>query len=140
MPWRRLLLCLQSVPLLLAGSSACAGDREREADRAYTAGIAQVERVEIETRPGARHAVAVVHGFLPDACTELDRVERMPAGPDALEITLTTRRPFGAMCAQVLQPFTRRIELSVFRTPVIYTVTVNGVTTSAPIHPPPGTD
>jgi len=59
------------------------GDPAREADRPYTAGMAAVERVKVEVVSIAPPRLRIdVSGFLPDACTEIERVDerRCPRG------------------------------------------------------------
>lgn len=122
--------------LLLPGLlAACAGDAAREADRAYTAGVARVERIEVDlvsTRP-PRLRVAV-QGLLPDACTELDppRIRSLGA---RIEITLETRRPSGASCAPQESPFSRSIPLMLGGGFRYYVVDVNGVSGSVALPP-----
>jgi inhibitor of cysteine peptidase len=124
------------LPALFA---ACAGDAAREADRPYTAGVARVERIELElvsTRPPRLRVD--VHGSLPDACTQIDRVEtrRFDA---RVEIAIRTRRPFGARCAEAPVPFTRSVPVMLEEEFRFYVVDVNGVSWSVvlpPGHPP----
>jgi hypothetical protein len=114
---------------------ACVGDAAREADRPYTAGLAHIESVEVRITEGAPPWVdAVVRGVLPDACTALEPadVRRLT---DGFDVTLATRRPFGARCAQGLVPFQKSITLPVEgRLPGAYVVTINGVSQSFVVH------
>jgi len=121
-----------ALPALLG---ACAGDAAREADRAYTAGVARVERIEVvlvSTRP-PRLRIAV-EGFLPDACTELDPPWIRPLGA-RIEISLETRRPFGATCPPGELPFTRSIPVMLGGEFRLYIVDVNGVNESVALPP-----
>ena len=126
----RLLLLLALAPAL-----SCAGERAREADRPYTAGLARVESVEIEVRsivPAA--AWARVRGELPDACTAIDTPEVRRSG-SIFRVVLATRRPFGARCEPLATPFEERVRLDV--DPEIsgaYVVTVNGVSQSFAVN------
>lgn len=120
------LLCLAAL-----GPSACTADPAREADRAYTAGLAHVESVTVEVDHGeAPAARALVRGTLPDPCTSIDQVStRRLAG--SIEVQLTTRRPFGAQCAQVVVPFEREVWLPIDHwASGLYLLDVNGVTES----------
>jgi len=112
-------------------SVACgvAAQRAREADRAHTAGRAAVETVEVVSHPGLTdQAVIRVTGTLPDACTRIDDVERRRFG-GTFEVTLRTRRPAGAICAQVVTPFERSIVLDFAGlSRGLYTADVHGVT------------
>ena len=109
------------------GLLACGYDPAREADRAYTAGTARVESVEVDVRAGSPPvAIALVHGVLPDACTELEPAWVQRNGP-VFEVSLATRRPFGAPCRPEPVPFTERVRLRLDAGPGAYVVTVNGV-------------
>ena len=106
----------------------CAGGRALEADRAYQAGLAPVERIDVTVysdRPVSVHVT--VYGQLPDACTELDRSRQQRLG-SSIEVTLTTRREDGPDCALEPRPYERRILLDVVGLPAgLYFVEVNGV-------------
>ena len=125
-----LLLLLFGLPC-----AACANDPAREADRPYTAGLANVERLEVEVRnQGTAAAWAVASGHLPDACTDLESPDVRRNG-SVFEVVLETRRPFGAMCAQMLVPFEKRIRLYVdAEISGAYIVTVNGVSQSFAVN------
>jgi inhibitor of cysteine peptidase len=122
---------------VLAGLfAACAADPAREADRPFTGGMARVDRVElhlVSTRP-PRLRVAV-EGSLPDACTEIDRVDTRRLGA-RIEIALPTRRRFGASCPPARTPFSRSIPLALGEDFDLYVVDVNGV--SGTVQLPPG--
>ncbi len=117
--------------LLLVWLSACATGRTLEADRAYQAGVAAVERMDVTVHRGQPVSVDVsVFGRLPDACTLIHRVlqERRITG---IAVTLTTRRETGARCAAEPRPFQRTISLDVYGIPPgLYFVSVNGVSTT----------
>lgn len=106
----------------------CAGTRAPQADRAYQAGLASVERIAVEVFSERPVSVYVsVYGQLPDGCTELDRSrqERLGSG---IDVTLTTRRESGPSCAAEPRPFERRILVDVAGLPPgLYFVSVNGV-------------
>ncbi len=125
-----------ALALLLATlSGACAGDRAREADRAYTAGVARVDRVDVElvsTRP-PRLRVGV-EGAIPDACTEIDPPEIRTFGA-RIEITLGTRRAFGASCPAEESRFSRSIPVMLTGEFRLYVVDVNGVGGSVSLPP-----
>ena len=81
--------------IAIAFAIACAGTRAPEVDRAYQAGLAPVERIDVQVfseRPVSVHVR--VYGQLPDTCTALDRSrqERLGSG---IDVTLTTRRESG---------------------------------------------
>ena len=121
--------------LLCALLVACAASRAREADRAYTAGVARVERVRAElvsTRPP--RLKVVVEGFLPDACTRLDppRIRLLGA---RIEISLETRRPFGARCEPEEVPFTRSIPVMLGSEFQLYVVDANGAIDTVAVPP-----
>jgi hypothetical protein len=121
---RRSALALAELAALAAG---CAGDAAREADRPYTAGMAAVERVKVEVVSHEPPRLRVdVAGTLPDACTEIERVDERRMG-SRIEIRLPTRRPFGAGCDAEPTPFSRSIPLAVAGDFDFYVVDVNGV-------------
>ena len=124
--------------LLLAFASACAGGRALDADRAYEAGIATVERLDVNVHRERPVSVDVsVFGQLPDACTLIHRAqqERRASG---ITVTLTTRRESGASCAAEPQPFQRTIPLDIHGLPAgLYFVSVNGVTATFQIFVDP---
>ena len=109
----------------------CVADRSREADRPYTAGLARVEALEVRARgasPGWPEAVA--RGTLPDACTELESPDVRQLGA-SFEVTLATRRRFGARCPASPVRFEKRISLPVDHGVAgAYVVSVNGVVAS----------
>ena len=114
---------------------ACAGDPAREADRPFTGGVARVERVElavVSTRP-PRLRVGV-EGSLPDACTEIDRVDTRRVG-SRIEITLETRRSFGATCPPAPVAFTRSIPVMLGQEHRLWVVDVNGVSGTVLLPP-----
>ncbi|HYE97223.1 MAG TPA: hypothetical protein VD962_13555 [Rubricoccaceae bacterium] len=80
----------------------------------------------VEIPPGSAVPVEVlIKGALPDACSVLDAVEQERLG-HLITVTLTTRRPRGAMCAQVVRPFRFYLPLDGFLEPGAYTLHVNG--------------
>jgi inhibitor of cysteine peptidase len=119
---------VRGLALGLLVALGCAGLRGMEEDRAYQAGLAAVERIDVREQRGRPALVAVTaYGELPDACTTLDRVRQERRG-SGIDLTLTTRRDSGASCAATPQPFIKTIQLMVDGfTPGIYFVTVNGV-------------
>lgn len=121
--------------LLALLPAACVGDPAREADRAYTAGLARVDRVEVtlvSARP-PRLRIAV-EGALPDACTRLDPPEIRTLGA-RIEIALETRRPFGASCPPEEVRFTRSIPVMVTGEFRLYVVDVNDASASVALPP-----
>lgn len=126
---------LAALAALLLG---CAHDAAREADRAFTAGLAQVDELSLDVVSLRPPRLRVdVRGTLPDACTEIDPVHTQRLGA-RIEITLGTRRPFGADCAPEPTPFTRSIPLAVGGTFRLWIVDVNGKRASVALPPEPG--
>ena len=126
-----------SAAAALLGLLACGYDPAREADRAHTSGLARVESIEVNVRSTSPPiAVARVQGFLPDACTELEPpwVRRNGA---VFEVSLRTRRPFGADCPPEPVPFEERVRLRLDPGPGAWVVNVNGVSQgfAAPVGP-----
>lgn len=99
---------------------------------------AGVESVRIEVTGRAPFAAqAVVRGHLADACTRLSAVEQSREGR-RLKIILFIERPPEMMCAQVIKPFERRIDLELHGlAPGNYEVWVNGVRARLEVPPPP---
>ena len=119
----------------------CAHDPAREADRAFSAGLARIDEVQlwvVSTRPP--RVRVDVRGTLPDPCTEIDQVHTQRLGPQRVEITITTRRPFGADCAPGETPFTRSIPLMLGGGFRLWIVEVNGTraSVSLPLDHGPG--
>ncbi len=114
--------------LLLVALCACAGNRAVEADRAYEAGVAAVESIDVTVHQQRPVSVDVsVSGKLPDICTLIYRTqqERHTSG---ITVTLTTRRESGARCEAEPQPFQRTFSLEIQGMPPgLYFVSVNGV-------------
>jgi inhibitor of cysteine peptidase len=86
----------------------------------------------VSTRP-PRLRVGV-EGTLPDPCTEVDRIDTRRLA-SRVEITLETRRPFGATCAPAPTPFTRSIPLALEGGYRLFVVDVNGVSGSVLLPP-----
>jgi hypothetical protein len=112
-------------------ASACAGTRELELDRAYEAGVASVEKLDVSVRRARPVAVDVnVFGQLPDACTLIHRAQQ-DRRPTGITVTLTTRRESGSRCPPEPRVFQRNIALDIQGMPPgLYFVSVNGVSTT----------
>lgn len=117
--------------LLLVLLSACAGGRALEMDRAYEAGFATVDRLDVSVHRERPVSVDVtVSGQLPDACTLIHRAQqdRQTTG---ITVTLTTRREAGANCPAERRYFQRTLALDVHgMSPGLYFLSVNGVSTT----------
>ena len=100
-------------------------------DSNYIYGTAVVESTEIlilESFPVQIHVSA--RGYLPDGCTEIDRVETDKDG-NTFTVTITTKRPRDLMCTQALVPFEKVVPLDVYGLRGgKYIVIVNNVTDS----------
>jgi hypothetical protein len=121
-----------AIALFAAG---CAGRDPIKADRAYQAGLAAVSRIEVDSQRVKPFTVRVtVHGDLPDPCTEIDRV-RQEQVSGGIEVTVTTRRESGALCAAVVKPYETTLMLTTHgMMPGLYFVTVNGVRETFQLH------
>ena len=123
-----------SLALILAGGG-CESQSSREADRPYTGGLARVTSLSLV--PGPRqstHVQVIARGELPDPCTRIDS-ERHERFGQRIEVTLTTRRESGAMCAQMIQPFSRTLVIPIADLPDgAYTIDVNGVSRIFDVH------
>jgi len=106
----------------------CAGAK-READRAYTGGLATVEDFTVHEPPIDTGRVSItVRGTLPDPCTRIDRIDRDRSAA-RIEVQVRTRRESGDICAQVVTPFERTFQLDLAGTPPgLYTLTIHGIT------------
>lgn len=72
-------------------------------------------------------AVAVdvlIKGALPDACSELNQATQTRQGR-YVDVTLTVRRPRGAICAEVVRPFRFYLELDGTFAPGAYVLKIN---------------
>ncbi|MEW5989003.1 MAG: hypothetical protein AB1791_20450 [Chloroflexota bacterium] len=94
----------------------------------YAYGEAFVESVDVlmlESFPVQVHVVA--RGQMPEGCNQIDQVKQERQG-NTFAVTITTRRPVGMMCSQVLVPFEETIKLDVEGLEAgLYVVVVNGV-------------
>ena len=112
--------------------SGCVGDGQNNTtEEEYTYGMANVESIEIlilESFPVQIHVIA--EGYLPDGCTEIDKIKPEREG-NTFNINITTKRPTDAMCTQAIENFTKTIPLEVQGLSAgNYTVNVNGITGS----------
>ena len=74
---------------------------------------------------GQRPVELLIKGALPDACTELHGIRQEQKG-HIIEVTFETRRPKGAVCAQVVRPFRFYYVLADPLAPGDYTLKLNG--------------
>lgn len=87
----------------------------------------------VHVRPARREALpgeavpveVLVKGALPDACSELNAAaqERLE---HFINVTLTVRRPRGAVCAEVVRPFRFYLPLDGTFTPGAFVLRING--------------
>ncbi|AKB53077.1 MULTISPECIES: protease inhibitor I42 family protein [Methanosarcina] len=94
----------------------------------YIYGTAKVKSIQIVTLESFPVQVQVIaKGYLPDGCTKIDEIKNEGEG-NAFNITISTKRPKGAFCTQVITNFTETIPLEVRGLKAgNYTVNVNGV-------------
>lgn len=89
------------------------------------AGIDSIEIRMLESMP--MQVKVIVGGYLSDGCTRIDRITQELEGNDFC-ITISTKRPAGVNCPQVIVPFQETIPLDVMGLLAgTYTVTVNRV-------------
>ncbi len=95
----------------------------------YTYGTANVENIQIMTLESFPVQVQVIaEGYLPDGCTEIDKIKTEREG-NVFNINISTKRPTDAVCTQAIESFTETIPLDVQGLKAgNYTVNVNGVT------------
>lgn len=114
-----------------ATDSDAQDNKNESQDGDYIYGTAVVESTEIlvlESFPVQIHVVA--KGYLPDGCTEIDRVEAKRDG-NTFTVTITTKRPKDMMCTQAIVPYEKVIPLDVYGLKAgMYDVNVNTVTDS----------
>jgi hypothetical protein len=95
----------------------------------YVLGEFQVESVDVLLAESFPVQVFVAaNGYLGDGCTEIHEVDVQQNGNEFV-VTITTRRPAGAICTQQLVGHTENVGLG-SPPPGDYTVTVNGVSES----------
>jgi hypothetical protein len=110
------------------------GDQEY---RTYPAVYESVTVRPATAEPG-RTDVAVevlVKGAFPDACTELHEVSQQRSG-NLIDVSLSMRRPQGAICATVLRPYRFYVLLDGRFEPGPYTLTLNGDSHPFELHEP----
>lgn len=78
---------------------------------------------------GRRPVEVLIKGALPDACTELHDIRQETRG-HLIEMNFETRRPKGAVCAQVVRPFRFYYALDEPLAPGDYTLKLNDA-----VHP-----
>ncbi len=113
------------------GSSDSSPPTKAPPPSAAETGKARVESVEIMILESFPVQVRVrAAGYLPDGCTQIDRVTQERIG-DAFQVTISTVRPAGVACTEALVSFERNIPLDVVGLPAVtYVVDVNGVQSS----------
>jgi inhibitor of cysteine peptidase len=97
----------------------------------YTYSTANVESIEIITLESFPVQIQVIaEGYLPDGCTEVDKVTIEREG-NTFTVNISTKRPKDAICTQEIVPFNETTPLDVQGLKAgNYTVNVNGVTES----------
>ena len=89
------------------------------------ASVDSIEILILESFPVQIHVVA--RGHLPDDCTEIGEIIQERRG-NTFSVTITTARPAGVACAEMVVSFEEVIPLDVVGLPAgTYTVDVNGV-------------
>jgi len=97
----------------------------------YVYGTANVDSVQImilESFPVQIQVVA--EGYLPDGCTEIDKITT-EREENTFNVNITTKRPKDAICTQAIVPFNETMPLEAQGLKAgNYTVNVNGITGS----------
>ncbi|MEK7524259.1 MAG: hypothetical protein AAB588_04500 [Patescibacteria group bacterium] len=90
-------------------------------------GTAKVDTVEVTLSESTPLQVrAILKGNFPDSCTQVGKVQQTYGGK-LFTVTVTTERPSGAYCNQVLTPFAENIQLEAHGlSKGTYQVDVNG--------------
>jgi inhibitor of cysteine peptidase len=114
-------------PLALLLFAAC----EKGSDPSLVVREARVTEVSVQILESFPvQARAVVHGELPDGCTEIDSVEATRDGNE-FRLRILTSRPVDAVCTQVIVPFEEVVSLEVRGLAAgEYRVIANGVAAS----------
>lgn len=124
---RTIRLMMLILVLVLGAGSACQR-HSSPSDPAMTTGLALIEDIDVlmlESFPVQVHVR--MRGVLGDSCTTLDQITQRREG-NFFWITVTTRRPAEAMCADVVTVFEQTTALDVYGLPAgTYRVDVNGV-------------
>jgi inhibitor of cysteine peptidase len=90
-------------------------------------GMAHVQNVEVRNAQSAsQNPEVIIQGYLGDACTELGSISDELSG-STIRVTVETRRPADAVCAQIIEAFETTYTLTSVPGPGTYTVDVNGV-------------
>lgn len=91
-------------------------------------GVARITSIEISILESFPVQVMVdIKGDLSDSCTTVDEINQTKQG-NTFFVTVTTKRPKDAMCAQVITPFEEKISLDVSNLKKgTYEVNINGV-------------
>ncbi len=101
-----------------------------EAGAEYETSLAPVETVTIEMTDSVPvEATAIIEGYLPDGCTEIDAVDTTyDALTRTFHVAVETLRPTDTGCTEAIEPFEQRVPLQVYGLAAgEYTVEVNGV-------------
>lgn len=85
---------------------------------------------------GRRPVEVLIKGALPDACTELHDIAQETRG-HLITMTFETRRPKGAVCAQVVRPYRFYYTLDEPLAPGDYTLKLNDGVHPFTVQPPP---
>lgn len=129
------LIVILFIAVFTVALSGCVEDVEDEQNNTtgeeYEYGMANVESIDILTLESFPVQINVIaEGYLPDGCTEIDKINTEKEGNN-FNITITTKRPKDAICTQAIESFRETIPLEVQRLSAgNYTVNVNGVTGS----------
>ncbi len=120
-----------SFGIIIALLLILSGCRSNKGSPEYFYREARIDAVEVRTTDSVPPQVSViVHGTLPDACTEIDSVKQEIRNHTFI-LTITTRRPVHEICAQTTTPFEITTPLAVEGMPAgVYTVIANDVTAS----------
>ncbi len=122
-----LISCASTDKTQLRSDKLVPEDTSQAEDKFITrmAGIDSIEIRMLESMPV--QVKVIVGGYLSDGCTRIDRITQERAGND-FRIAISTKRPAGVNCPQVIVPFQETIPLDVLGLLAgTYTVTVNRV-------------
>jgi inhibitor of cysteine peptidase len=97
----------------------------------YVYGTANVDSVQIMILESFPVQIKVVaEGYLPDGCTEIDKITT-EREENTFNVNITTKRPKDAICTQAIVPFSETIPLEAQGLKAgNYTVNINGITDS----------
>jgi inhibitor of cysteine peptidase len=118
------LVLLALLPILTAASCSSESPSIKATSSIRTAAIESVE-VETDANSDAPQVNAIVRGYLPDGCTQVDEITQ-ERNENVFTVTITTRQDPSLQCTPTLVPYEEVIPLDTLGIKSgMYTVIVN---------------